>query len=281
MKALLLASLATVTRNAQADNPTGEPTYLGLTRSDLDFWDRATGDATCDHARDCCGGDRSCANEASCTERGCCWDPHGPHNWCSGTAHVCDSDAQCGAHGRCTADHLCECGAGWGGVRCEDTAVTVVHVVQSCHLDVGFDGSILMVLNEYFTNYIPSAIETAKQLRADTTIPATWRSNFMLQSYYVSLYLDCPPNLGLVCPNSTAVSEFKAAAARGDIHWHAFPHNAELEMGNPTLLEAGVNLTHAIDASLGLPPKRVLSQRDVPGMNHSIARSLCLFVLRC
>ena len=31
-------------------------------------------------------------------------------------------------------------------------------------------------------------------------------------------------------------------------------------MGNPTLLEAGINLTHSIDASLGLPPKRVLSQ---------------------
>jgi hypothetical protein len=91
----------------------------------------------------------------------------------------------------------------------------------------------------------------------------------MLQSYYVSLYLDCPPSLGLMCPNSTAVAEFKAAAVRGDIHWHAFPHNAELEMGSPMLLEAGINLTHRIDASLGLAPKRVLSQRDVPGISRA------------
>jgi hypothetical protein len=263
--ALLLAALTLMT-GAQADDA---DRYLGMSRADLDFWDRAGSGRTCDHAEDCCHHDRSCANEAACTARGCCWDPHGRANWCSGTPHVCDSDDQCGGHGRCNTEHMCECDAGFEGVSCGDTAVEVVHVVQSCHLDVGFDGTITMVLNEYFTKYIPSAIATAKQMRADASLPTAWRSNFMLQAYYVSLYLDCPQNLGLACPNATAVSEFKIAAAQGDIHWHAFPHNAELEMGNPTLLEAGINLTHSIDASLGLPPKRVLSQRDVPGVSRA------------
>lgn len=72
-----------------------------------------------------------------------------------------------------------------------------VHIIQSCHLDVGFDGSIKQVLSEYFTQYIPKAIAVAKEMRGDATLPPGWRSNFMLQSYYVSLYLDCPPNIGL------------------------------------------------------------------------------------
>ena len=37
-------------------------------------------------------------------------------------------------------------GRGYTGPLCKDTVVSVVHVVQSCHLDVGFDGTILMVL---------------------------------------------------------------------------------------------------------------------------------------
>ena len=62
-----------------------------------------------------------------------------------------------------------------------------------------------------------------KAMRADSSLPAGWKSNFMLQPYYVSLYLDCPPNLGLSCPSPAAVEEFKAAAKAGDVHWQAFP----------------------------------------------------------
>lgn len=54
-----------------------------------------------------------------------------------------------------------------------------VHVVQSCHLDVGFDGSIQQVLSEYFTRYIPAAIATARAMRADKSLPDGWTSNFM------------------------------------------------------------------------------------------------------
>ena len=45
--------------------------------------------ATCDHARDCCGGlpepeRKKCATQEGCHQRGCCWDDdHGPTNFCS------------------------------------------------------------------------------------------------------------------------------------------------------------------------------------------------------
>lgn len=48
------------------------------------------------------------------------------------------------------------------------------------------------------------------------------------QSWVVSLFLDCPARIGVKCPNSTAVASVKAAIRRGDITWHALPHNAQV-----------------------------------------------------
>ena len=53
---------------------------------------------------------------------------------------------------------------------------------------------------------------------------------------------------------------FLDGVARGDIFWHALPFNAELELMDASLLAANVQLTHEIDASLGLPPKITMSQ---------------------
>ena len=50
----------------------------------------------------------------------------------------------------------------------------------------------------------------------------------------------------------------------------AFPHNAQLEIMDPTLIQAGIQLTHDLDDRFGLPHKHTLSQRDVPGMTRSI-----------
>lgn len=38
----------------------------------------------------------------------------------------------------------------------------------------------------------------------------------------------------------------------------------------PTLMQAGIQMTHDLDARFGLPPKHTLSQRDVPGMTRSV-----------
>ena len=53
---------------------------------------------------------------------------------------------------------------------------------------------------------------------------------------------------------------FLDGVARGDIWWHALPFNAELELMDASLLAANVQLTHEIDAALGLPPKITMSQ---------------------
>lgn len=225
--------------------------------------------------------------------------------------------------------------------------ISVVHVVQSCHLDIGFTDTVVNVVNEYFDRHIPMAISTGKAMRngsmswhaepgalsrgndrpswprnttvkaavaaceADTAcigltyrngnetikkiylkgngatdtgsanwtlwykppstpIPPGWRLRFTMQAWYLTLYMHCPPGLGLHCPSDAAKAALKGAIKEGDITWHAFPHNAELEAGSAGVVRHGLRLTHALDAAFGQPPKRVLSQRDVPGLSRSM-----------
>lgn len=98
------------------------------------FWERVEADPACDHLKDC---GFPGITAASCRARGCCYDPHGPRNWCSGTASQCKTVADCSGHGVCTAGQ-CVCAAGWSGFNCSDVTITKVHLVQSCHLDIGF-----------------------------------------------------------------------------------------------------------------------------------------------
>ena len=101
--------------------------------------------------------------------------------------------------------------------------------------------------------------------------PLKFQENW--QQNQVAVYLDCPAIKAelpvLHCPNASAVASFKAAVRRGDIWWHAFPHNAELAAADAGMIKAGVNITHTLDARFGLTSKRTLSQRDVPGISRA------------
>lgn len=51
------------------------------------------------------------------------------------------------------------------------SAIEVVHVIQSNHLDLGFTGTFTNVVNSYFNRFIPAAIATGKALRASGGLP--------------------------------------------------------------------------------------------------------------
>ena len=229
------------------------------------YWERVGGDANCTHESDC--GFPGITPEA-CRAKGCCFDTSRPQFWCSGVATPCTDRASCSGRGECVGG-ACQCDAGATGHNCSDVVITKVHLVASCHLDVGFTDLSAGVINTYLSHHIPTAIATAAALRADSSLPPTWRLSFMAQSYYVGFYLDCPEGMGFACPTPAQQDALRAAIARGDITWHAFPHNAELENTSPAMLAEGLRATHALDAAFGLPPKRSLSQRDVPGVPRS------------
>ncbi|KAL3138964.1 hypothetical protein ABBQ32_005773 [Trebouxia sp. C0010 RCD-2024] len=153
-----------------------------------------------------------------------------------------------------------------------DAVPEKVHVVFSNHLDLGFDGINPVpgtddnVINKYFTEFFPQAINTSRHL-LERGGPE--RLQWMTQSWLVSIYLDCPIGMNLQCPSQEEVEAFEAAVHRGDIYWHALPFNGQLEFFDVSLLEFAVQLTHELDIKFGLPPKRTMSQRDVPGFTRA------------
>lgn len=146
--------------------------------------------------------------------------------------------------------------------------ITTIHLISSCHLNVGFTDNVTAIINEYFDVFFPQAISVATSLRA---LGGEERLVFTTHSYLVSLYLDCPSNIGIHCPSNEAMKNFTDAVNRGDIVWHAFPFNSQPEyLLRPLMIEVGVNLTHRLDDQFGRPHTITMSQRDVPGMTSSI-----------
>jgi hypothetical protein len=117
------------------------------------------------------------------------------------------------------------------------------------------------VVNENFGVYYPRAAQMAKDFRA---MGDNESFSYMTHSWLIELFLDCEgsglknwlyPNgtynphgseadmMLLECPNASAIAEFKAAVTRGDIWWHAFPHNANLATYDISLLEASLNMS--------------------------------------
>ena len=144
-----------------------------------------------------------------------------------------------------------------------------VHVINSCHLDIGFADSSANIINRYFDDHIPRAVSVAEELRA-SSVAGLDKLGFMFQSWVLSFYLDCPPHMGLHCPSDQNITRVEQAIRDGDITWHAFPHNAQLEIMGGALLKAGIDLTHTLDDRFNLSRKVTLSQRDVPGMPRSV-----------
>eukprot|EP01043_Picozoa_sp_COSAG02_P041429 COSAG02_NODE_3433_length_6750_cov_29.777477_3_plen_925_part_00 len=162
----------------------------------------------------------------------------------------------------------------------EGVPVDKVLIIQSNHFDGGYTaaheppryqtrytGALLSVLNMYFVEYFPAAVATSAELRQRG---GPERLRYMTHAYIVDLYLNCPPRRGLRCPPLSAVEAFTAAAKRGDIWWHAMPHNAELATMAPHTIAAAIGVTHSLDDRLALPRRRVVSQRDVPGLPRAV-----------
>ena len=92
--------------------------------------------------------------------------------------------------------------------------VKVVHVINSCHLDIGFADSSQGIINRYFDHHFPLAAAEGKQFRSGKLKgPHPKNLNFMFQSWVVSMYLDCPTGMGLHCPTAAQVADFEVSTA--------------------------------------------------------------------
>ncbi len=191
----------------------------------------------------------------------------------------------------------------------DPSTVRRIHVAFSNHLDVGFNvrawcdngaynGCIsplhpdkstgkpcrpwaYWVIQENIDTFIPRAMAISEALR-NTTTPFT----YMTQPFVVDFLLDCeasglddwrPPHKGaplLKCPNASAIAAFKAAVARRDIWWHAFPHNAMPGLYDASLFNASLRMGARQAKALGVRAPTTFSQRDETGMTRAIVPML-------
>ena len=137
-----------------------------------------------------------------------------------------------------------------------------VHVVFSSHLDVGFSNLSANVIQRYFDVYYPLAVNITRALHNSST-PYV----YMTHAYVLGLLFDCPPNMGLTCPSAALQADVASIVRDGDLTFHAFPFNAEMEFYTTELFEAGIQSTFDLADKLGRKGGRptVISQRDVPG----------------
>ncbi|BDA48441.1 hypothetical protein COCOBI_12-1200 [Coccomyxa sp. Obi] len=156
--------------------------------------------------------------------------------------------------------------------RTDGAAKKVVHLVFSNHLDIGFDGiSPLIgtddnVVNVYFDLYFPKAVAVDDVLRKRG---GNQRLKYLTHSWLISMFLDCPPELGFHCPSAITKKAVENAVREGVIYWHAFPFNGQMEIMDEPLLRSAIHMTHALDKKFGYLPKMTLSQRDVPGFTRN------------
>ncbi len=97
------------------------------------------------------------------------------------------------------------------------------------HLDVGYNGIpetgfVYNVLNTYFDQYFPLAIETANVMRDfgfhcihSDLLSLHHTVIYTSHPWLISMYLDCPIGMNLHCPDQNALNAFTSAVKRGDI----------------------------------------------------------------
>lgn len=177
----------------------------------------------------------------ACRDRGCVWDPAGwdVRSWCRFPGSA--------------------------------PPLKTVHVVMGAHLDVGFADAAPNILDLWFHKHFPRAAALGAELARNASGP---QLQFTAQSWLISLYFDCPSGLGFRCPTAAEKRAVERAIRAGYITWHAFPFNAQLELLNPAMIREAVALTHRLDKRFNVTRKRVLSQRDVPGITRAALPTL-------
>lgn len=138
------------------------------------------------------------------------------------------------------------------------TPIKTVYAVFKCHLDLGFTDTQAGVLQKYYVEYFPQAIQTAAALR---TGGGAERYIWTVGSWLLAEYLEqAAPALR---------RQAEDAIIAGDLAWHAIPMSWESEMLGESLLEAGLGISAALDRRFGRKTTGA-KLTDVPGHTRGL-----------
>ncbi|HAF61376.1 MAG TPA: glycoside hydrolase [Anaerolineaceae bacterium] len=133
-----------------------------------------------------------------------------------------------------------------------------IHLIFKTHLDIGFTDFASSVIQKYFTEYIPSALHIAREMRrTDQSEKFIWTTG----SWLIYEYLEQAP--------PAQRKEMETAILAGDITWHALPFTTHTELMDAELFRFGLSLSQELDQRFG---KHTIAAKmtDVPGHTRGI-----------
>jgi len=133
-----------------------------------------------------------------------------------------------------------------------------LHLIFKTHLDVGFTDYASVVVNNYFSKYIPASLRVAREMR-ESGRPE--RFIWTTGSWLIYEYLEQA--------SAVARKEMEDAIDRGEIAWHALPFTTHTELEDVELYRFSLGLAKRLDERFG---RKTIAAKltDVPGHTRGI-----------
>ena len=142
-----------------------------------------------------------------------------------------------------------------------DPGVKRVLVMFKCHFDAGFVDTQTAVVNRYFKEYFPRAMDLASQLRQSGDERYVWTTGSWLLYEY----------LEQATPEER--TRMEKAISAGDIAWHALPFTWQTELMDASMISGGIGLSQALDRRFGKTTTGA-KMTDVPGHTRGLIAPL-------
>ncbi len=142
-----------------------------------------------------------------------------------------------------------------------DLGVKRVLVMFKCHFDAGFADTQAAIVQKYFTEFFPRAMDLASQLRQSGSQRYVWTTGSWLLYEY------------LESASPEQRKRMEKAIADGDIAWHALPFSWQTELMDASMISGGIGLSQTLDRRFGKNTTGA-KMTDVPGHTRGLIAPL-------
>ena len=138
-----------------------------------------------------------------------------------------------------------------------DPGVKRVLVMFKCHFDAGFIDTQAHVVQKYFTEYFPHAIQIAEEMRQSGNERYVWTTGSWLLYEYLEQ------------ASAADRTRMEQAIGRGDLAWHALPFTWQTELVDRSMIEGSLGLSQSLDKRFGRTTTGA-KMTDVPGHTRGL-----------
>jgi hypothetical protein len=142
-----------------------------------------------------------------------------------------------------------------------DPGVKRVLVMFKCHFDAGFADTQAAIVQKYFTEFFPRAMDLATQLRQSGNQRYVWTTGSWLLYEY------------LESASPEQRKRMEKAIGDGDIAWHALPFSWQTELMDASMISGGIGLSRVLDRRFGRNTTGA-KMTDVPGHTRGVIAPL-------